>query len=178
MKTFINKSPGLLPCGAIPSPFILKVFPLGVPAGIFNVTDFLSVGIFTLAPRAASVNSKGTSRIRSLLFLLKNLCGSTATWTNKSPSGAPASPGPPLPRNLITVPLSTPAGTFTFIDSFSITEPELLQVLQALSIIFPCPLQAEHVWAKEKNPWFEAVCPLPLQMLHPVSYTHLTLPTT
>ena len=37
------------------------------------------IGIFMLEPSAASVKSRGTSRIRSLLFLLKNLCGSTAT---------------------------------------------------------------------------------------------------
>ena len=79
MKTFIYKSPGFLPCGAIPSPLILKVLPLGVPAGIFRVTDFSRVGILMLEPNAASVKSKGTSRIRSLLLLLKNLCDSTAT---------------------------------------------------------------------------------------------------
>ena len=37
INTFTYKSPGLLPCGEIPSPLILKVFPLGVPDGIFNV---------------------------------------------------------------------------------------------------------------------------------------------
>ena len=62
MNTFTYKSPGLLPCGAIPSPRILNVFPLGVPEGIFKVTDFVNVGIFILAPRAASVKSKGTCR--------------------------------------------------------------------------------------------------------------------
>ena len=144
----------------------MKVFPLGVPAGILRVTDFVSVGIFILAPNAASVKRRGTSKIKSILLRLKYLCCSTPTWTSKSPSGAPASPGPPLPRNLITVPLSTPAGTFTFIDSLWITVPELLHVLQALSMTLPCPLQAWQVCAKEKNPWFEAVWPEPLQILH------------
>ena len=176
INTFTYKSPGLLPWGAMPSPLILKVFPLGVPAGIFKVTDFSRVGILMLEPNAASVKSKGTSRIRSLLLRLKNLCDSTATWTKRSPSGAPASPGPPLPRNLITVPLSTPAGTLTFIDSFSTTEPELLHVLHALSITFPWPLQAEQVCANEKKPWLEAVCPLPLQILHLWNASPLSAP--
>jgi len=145
MNTFTYKSPARLPCGEIPSPLILKVFPLGVPGGILSVTTLDNVGILILAPSAASVKSRGTSKIRSLFFLLKNLWGDTPTCTNRSPSGAPGPPEPPLPLKRITVPLSTPAGIFTLIDSFSITEPAPLHDLHCLSITLPCPLHAEQV---------------------------------
>ena len=79
----------------MPSPFTLKVLPLGVPAGIFREICFLSVGILIVEPSAASVNNNGTSKTKSLPFLLKYWCGSTAICTRRSPSGAPLSPGPP-----------------------------------------------------------------------------------
>ena len=57
----------------MPSPFILKDLPLGVPWGIFKLTIFSSVGIFIVAPSAASEKSRGTSNTKSLPFRLKNL---------------------------------------------------------------------------------------------------------
>ena len=48
----------------MPSPFILKDLPLGVPWGTFKLTVFSSVGILIVAPRAASEKSKGTSNIK------------------------------------------------------------------------------------------------------------------
>ena len=54
-------------------PFTLKDLPLGVPWGIFKFTVLSSVGILIVAPSAASEKSKGTSNIKSLPFLLKNL---------------------------------------------------------------------------------------------------------
>ena len=99
-----------------PCPDNLKGVPLCVPAGTFIVIFQSTVSTSISQPSAASTMLIFSSDRIIVPSLVKLLCGFTLILTYKSPLSPPFGASPPLPRNLIDIPSSIPAGTFIFIS--------------------------------------------------------------
>src|SRR5208283_3256664 len=80
----------------------------------------------------------------------------------RSPAGPLPAPALPMPFNLTTDPLSTPAGIFTFKFSVLNSSPLPAHFLQTEVIFFPAPLHSVHVWAILKKPLEVCTWPVPL----------------
>src|SRR5208283_2104085 len=81
----------------------------------------------------------------------------------RSPAGPLPAPALPIPFNLTTDPLSTPAGILTFKFSVFKISPLPAHFLHTEVIFFPVPLHSGQVWAILKKPFEVCTWPVPLQ---------------
>src|SRR6056297_2578461 len=82
----------------------------------------------------------------------------------RSPDGPPRSPASPSPDRRMRVPVSTPAGMFTFSARSFCTRPAPPHVLQGFLTIWPTPEQVGQVRSTVKKPCCARTFPIPEQV--------------
>mmetsp|Transcript_33164 Transcript_33164/g.98741 ORF Transcript_33164/g.98741 Transcript_33164/m.98741 type:complete len:254 (-) Transcript_33164:599-1360(-) len=144
MWTWWSPRCATLPRRGTPRLAMSSVVPGCVPDGIFSSTGPSTVGTLTCVPRIASTYEISTSEWMVVPSRRSSGCVLTEMNTYRSPDSPPRRPELPSPRTRSRLPVSTPAGTLSWMRLLSRTRPSPPHFSQGVTIC-PVPSHRGHV---------------------------------
>jgi len=155
------------PSRLIPCPRIRKRVPGCVPGGMRSTT-FLPEIVLTriFDPSVAWTRLIGTVTWTSFPSRRKKRCGVTLKVMTRSPGGPPFVPRSPCPDNLTLEPVSTPAGTETWMLRSWWIFPSPPHAPHSVSGLSPRPTHAGHGRLTANPPWPKETVPAPPHSSH------------